>query len=286
MFLDNKYTKIYNQIIARSHVRVNITEYTERHHVIPRSLGGSNADSNLAILTAREHYLCHWLLTKMTTNRLHYNKMIRALWCLSWGRKWQKRHIIPSRQYERLRNKFSEIISEDRLGKSWDDRFGIEKSAILKQKLSDNMIGKKNPMFGKKHPLEIRDKISKAVKGKVGGLHSEYHRQQIIKSNKTRGVSDTTKQKLRDLWTDEKRKAFSKMHTGKVYSNETKKKMSKSAKLRSDKTQFNWHHPIYGEFIGSRRELSEKFPDQNLKMGELLKTTRGEYKYRGWDIIS
>lgn len=40
--------------------------YTEKHHIIPRCLGGSNEQINIAVLTAREHYIAHLLLTKMT----------------------------------------------------------------------------------------------------------------------------------------------------------------------------------------------------------------------------
>ncbi len=36
--------------------------YTETHHIIPRSEGGSNEASNLAKLYPREHFIAHWLL--------------------------------------------------------------------------------------------------------------------------------------------------------------------------------------------------------------------------------
>src|SRR5574343_448350 len=60
------YEKIYNSIIERaiSLNRVKYTgEYFECHHILPKSLGGSNKQSNLVLLTAKEHYLCHFLLT-------------------------------------------------------------------------------------------------------------------------------------------------------------------------------------------------------------------------------
>ena len=73
MFLDhlqhlqNKYTIWYNNIIQQAQFRVLSTDtYTEKHHIIPRSLGGSNAKSNIVCITPREHFVCHLLLTKMT----------------------------------------------------------------------------------------------------------------------------------------------------------------------------------------------------------------------------
>lgn len=41
------------------------SNYYENHHIIPRSLNGSNSSENLVLLTAREHFICHWLLVKI-----------------------------------------------------------------------------------------------------------------------------------------------------------------------------------------------------------------------------
>lgn len=40
--------------------------YYERHHILPRSLGGDNSSDNLVYLTGRCHLLAHWLLYKLT----------------------------------------------------------------------------------------------------------------------------------------------------------------------------------------------------------------------------
>jgi 5-methylcytosine-specific restriction endonuclease McrA len=76
MFLNNKYTNYYNSIINRAKSRILPKEiYTERHHIIPKSLGGSNSKNNLVLLTAREHRLEHMLLTKMLIDPEHIKKM-------------------------------------------------------------------------------------------------------------------------------------------------------------------------------------------------------------------
>jgi len=70
MYLDNKYTTWYYSIINKAFGRVLPTEtYTEKHHIIPSSLGGTNDKNNLVKLTAKEHFICHLLLTKMLTGR-------------------------------------------------------------------------------------------------------------------------------------------------------------------------------------------------------------------------
>ena len=40
--------------------------YCERHHIIPKSIGGSNSSYNLVNLTAKEHFIAHRLLEKLT----------------------------------------------------------------------------------------------------------------------------------------------------------------------------------------------------------------------------
>ena len=58
------YCKAYNQLIIKAMFRVN-EGYTEQHHIIPKAEGGNNKKSNLVNLTAREHYIAHWLLFKL-----------------------------------------------------------------------------------------------------------------------------------------------------------------------------------------------------------------------------
>lgn len=57
------YKRIYDQIVTNARSRTPIG-YSENHHIVPKCMGGSDAKSNLIRLTAREHYLCHWLLYK------------------------------------------------------------------------------------------------------------------------------------------------------------------------------------------------------------------------------
>lgn len=62
--VQNKYYKWYINIILNAIQRDTTNEYCETHHILPRSLGGSNIQQNLVKLTGREHYICHWLLVK------------------------------------------------------------------------------------------------------------------------------------------------------------------------------------------------------------------------------
>mgnify|MGYP003339642708 CR=1 FL=1 len=65
VFINNKYTSIYYKIIDNAIYRnfktkkeaINALGYVERHHIIPKSLGGSNLKDNLVFLTGREHFI-------------------------------------------------------------------------------------------------------------------------------------------------------------------------------------------------------------------------------------
>jgi len=59
------YQRIYDQLIARAVKRCSIDGYTEKHHIIPRSIGGGDEAANIALLTLREHYIAHWLLWRI-----------------------------------------------------------------------------------------------------------------------------------------------------------------------------------------------------------------------------
>lgn len=86
--------------------------YFEKHHIQPKSLGGTNNKENLVKLTAREHFICHWLLVKMyNKGTIERNKMLCALWKMQSISNTHKRYI-NARAYEALRIEFAKMISE------------------------------------------------------------------------------------------------------------------------------------------------------------------------------
>jgi hypothetical protein len=108
MFIKNKYTKIYHNIVTRASSR-KLSEYAELHHIIPKSLGGDDSVTNIVALTAREHFICHLLLTKMVEGA-NKSKMYQAAWMMaSCAGKNQERYKINNRLYEKLKIQMSLI---------------------------------------------------------------------------------------------------------------------------------------------------------------------------------
>ncbi len=137
----DKYTRWYNQIVERARFRIT-EDYTETHHIQPRSLGGTDDINNLVELTAREHFICHWLLVKMTTGEDHY-KMLNALRMMRAEKHGQQRYetAITSRVYESIKIEYSILQSE-------------------------RIRGEKNPMWNRTHTEEARKAISEKNTGK------------------------------------------------------------------------------------------------------------------------
>jgi hypothetical protein len=81
----SKYWGWYYHLIKRAKDR-QLVGYCEKHHIIPKCLGGSNDPSNIVALTAREHFLAHWLLIKFTKYRDDQRKMQHALFRLCQGK--------------------------------------------------------------------------------------------------------------------------------------------------------------------------------------------------------
>jgi len=48
MFLDNKYYKWYKELTSKQDRSLEC--YTEKHHIIPRSMGGKDTKENLVVL--------------------------------------------------------------------------------------------------------------------------------------------------------------------------------------------------------------------------------------------
>jgi hypothetical protein len=175
IFIDNKYTRWYYNIVNLAKERT-ITGYTEKHHIIPKSCGGDNSKENLVVLTAKEHFICHLLLTKMVVG--HYrHKMVYAFHGLKAKQPGQIRHssnLVNAKLYQKLKEELSIIKQasvpwnkgKTGLKSSWNK--GISPSEETKEKIR-KARAEQDMSYRKGIPLsaEQREKISKSGKGKI-----------------------------------------------------------------------------------------------------------------------
>ena len=199
IFIDNKYTKWYYSIIQNAQVR-NAVGYKESHHILPKSLGGTNSYDNLVDLTAREHFICHWLLTKMVFNKKHRYQMWNAFSCMLYRKnKNQERYKINSRIFENIK----------KIGA------GIK---------SINFAGVSNPMFGKSHSEESKIKMSVSHTGKKKSVEA---RSNMSLSRLGKSKTESHKKSLKKSWEEnrEKRSGENSSWHGRTHVEETKEKI-------------------------------------------------------------
>ena len=136
------YKKIYDKIIENRKLNpIGKAEYGEKHHIIPRSLGGSDDSENLVRLTAREHFICHALLAEMYEREtFEWYKMNHAFMLMK-GESFahSNNRYFNSRLYELKRKDFA-------ITNSW------------------NQTGERNSQYGKPRSNQTKEKIRKALK--------------------------------------------------------------------------------------------------------------------------
>lgn len=170
IFIENKYYRTYRAIIENALHRT-LTGYYETHHIIPRSLGGTDNNENLIRLTAREHFICHLLLPKFTEGPDRY-KMLHAFIMMSG------RSVYKSRAYDMHRREYSALMRK-RMSGDKNHMFGVDRSGV------------KNTFYGKQHSDETKLKISTAKKGTSYGKgipKSEEHKKKLSAARKGTGA--------------------------------------------------------------------------------------------------
>ena len=148
MYLTNKYTKWYNAIIAKAQIRVNQNGYFEKHHIIPRSLGGTDDPSNLVKLTAKEHFICHLLLTKMVIGT-HKRSMYYASYMMVRGIRNQ--HYTPSSITYAIVRSNMVTANKERPGPN----LGLTMPEETKAKISMSLKGRVHPTRTAEHSAKL-----------------------------------------------------------------------------------------------------------------------------------
>jgi len=164
MFEQNKYSKWYFNIIKKAQDRnwnKNNFIYLENHHIIPRSLNGSNDKNNLVYLTAKEHYICHILLVKCVYKE-YQSKMIFAFMSMSNRKNLSMlRYKGNSRIYSEIKNKWVEHLKKQpgpNKGKQFTDD--------TKMKMS---LAKKNILLSLQHKKSLSEAQKNRYKNKAKG---------------------------------------------------------------------------------------------------------------------
>ena len=92
----NRYNKFIDSLKEQK-----IDGYFEIHHIVPRSMGGSNEKDNLIKLTARQHFIAHWMLWKAYSGKMMHAFFMMAKIC------------DGEKRYNKLNGKTYQKLTED-----------------------------------------------------------------------------------------------------------------------------------------------------------------------------
>lgn len=168
MFIDNKYTKCYYRIVTFAANRM-ITGYTEKHHIIPKSMGGTNNADNLVRLSAKEHFVCHLLLTKMLDGPLKSKAVKAAKMMAKVFGPGQQRYKVTGRIYEYLKSQKVEISSStrERMAISQKSRFVHSPGTFKDKKHTEQTLQKLRRPKTEAQKLKQSQTMKGRFKGKV-----------------------------------------------------------------------------------------------------------------------
>jgi Straboviridae homing endonuclease len=171
-----QYNKIIQKAKSENRIRLNKNDpnyvYYDSHHIIPACLNGSDESYNRQLLTDKEHYVCHKLLTYIYKEN---RKLACAFHLMTFGK--NENNIKSSRDYVYAR----ELIRVTPVSKETKEKIGIASSKTHK---------------GRVHSSQWNEKVSKSLSGKIQSEETRIKRSKsltgIKRSIKTRNkMSDS-----------------------------------------------------------------------------------------------
>lgn len=197
------YEKLYEALISNRRVLGKPSGYTETHHIVPKSFGGSDDPTNLIALTAREHFIAHRVLAKIYPN----TGMVHAVYKMACSNRAFNRYRVTNRVYEKLRVAHAYRASTDEVAKQKKSLAAKGKKQHPDHIKARTESRKKN---GPWHSEETKLKMSLANTGKEGYWKDKPIPQELVEKRKK-----TMKERGGWVWTEERRQAASKRLLGK-----------------------------------------------------------------------
>lgn len=207
------YNKIYYNIIENRKLNPLSNEvYGEVHHIIPHSIGGSDEKSNLIRLSAREHFVCHLLLSEMYPKQtFEWYKLNHAFLYMCTKGSLNKRYV-NSRIYELKKHDMRISMSWSQTGER-NSQYGKKRDITTKEKIKNSLLN----FYGIKDGLTTKERKRENMKkekevfiynGVFFGLQRRNKLFEVFKINLTNNFNGAILQivrKLEDLYLVEKK---------------------------------------------------------------------------------
>lgn len=153
--------------------RVEEGEYTEKHHILPKSIFPAYRSTigNIAILTARQHFIAHLMLSRVFIDLENRSKMLKAFYRMSCVSASTSRKVLSAYEY-----------------------------SLAKQANASAMV-LNNPM----HNPAISIKVSQALQSLYASERGDVYREKARQRATGKTLSVESKKKLSEHWKNKKR---------------------------------------------------------------------------------
>jgi hypothetical protein len=246
-----RHMRTYTQLMMRARGRPGVPGVRyERHHMLPRSLGGPDIKPNVVRLTPREHYIAHLLLPEFTGGE-HRWKMLCALKRFVFSKN-PAQYRIKSRDYERIVAGQREAIGSLLRGRKHTAEARANMAAAQKKRFAEQRAaGIPHHNIGRKPSEETRQKKRLACPRPKGWKHTEEARRRISEASKR-----TFSAEARANMALAQKAVWASGHRKKPVARKVKPKQAPVAKPLSKK-----HQMILEIFhaVGRRSELAARF---------------------------
>lgn len=164
------YKKHYDLLIERAKTR-QLDVYVERHHIVPRCMGGTDETSNLVKLTPEEHYVAHQLLVKMNPE---VDSLVYAANKMTVSSKTVKRN---NKRYGWLKRRYQSVCKKrvrdknPSYGRSWyHNPATLENGKFLLEDLPSGWVKGRTPETKNRYCRKCNvyvDNVSKRLNSKI-----------------------------------------------------------------------------------------------------------------------
>lgn len=206
------YIKTYRSLINKDYSNA---DYTEKHHIVPRSLGGGNEKENIKVLSGKAHMIAHHLLMKMFPESRELKGAYAQMCIKNSGKKF-----VSPRQYHEGKKILSESMKDKNHPCQSEESHAKGAKTLKKMYENGTFTGRK----GAKLTDEQKKNISNGRKGK--GLGNSY-----VRSDETkRKLSESRKGIKTGARSEEVKAKISNTLKGKTVSDETRRRISNAKK--------------------------------------------------------
>jgi hypothetical protein len=180
------YSIIYQNLIKRGQQRKSSDVEGERHHIVPRCMGGSDAKVNLVKLPYREHLFAHRLLCRIYP--MHHG-LAQAVARIQ--RKYKVTGKEQYKLYEADRRRVAVMLSLVHKGKTLSDEHKARISQFHKGRKQPSRAAEHSQKLGEAHrgipcPQHVKDAVARAATGRI---KSEEERAKISAAQKGKVVA-------------------------------------------------------------------------------------------------